>query len=150
MANIFSDVVAGLKWVGKEILTPFKAITKILTVGDDVKADAKTLLPEVVTLIGDVDALAIAAVKDGGAALSSAEKLTAAIVQAVSDVKALNISGEIKDVPTVEQAFTAFIAEVTSKSTWSDVLAAQAKLVADYDTLAASAKAAVAKLEADI
>ena len=149
MANIFSDVVAGLKWVGKEILTPFKAITKILTVGDDVKADAETLLPEVVTLIGDVDALAIAAVKDGGAALSSAEKLTAAIVQAVSDVKALNISGEIKDVPTVEQAFTAFIAEVTSKSTWSDVLAAQAKLVADYDTLAASAKAAVAKLESD-
>ena len=150
MANIFSEVAKGFEWLGKEILTPFKAVNKVVVVSDDVKEDAETLLPEVTTLIEDVDALAIASVKDGGAAISSAETLTAAIVKAATDAEAINIAGTLKDVPTVVAAFQAFIAEVTSKSTWSDVLAAQSKLITDYDTLGASAKTAVAKLEADV
>ena len=71
-------------------------------------------------------------------------------LKAATDAEAINIAGTLKDVPTVVAAFQAFIAEVTSKSTWSDVLAAQSKLITDYDTLGASAKTAVAKLEADV
>lgn len=150
MANVFGDVVAGLKWLGKEIITPFKAIDHIVTVSEDVKADAETLLPEITTLFADADALVVSSVKDGGAALGAVEKLTTAVIQAVSDAKAINITGEIKDVPEVSAAFTALVAEITSKSTWSDVLANLAKFIADYDALATSAKASLAKLEADV
>ena len=148
--SIFSEVAKGFTWLGKEILTPFGAVKKAIVLSDDLKADAETLLPQVTVLVEDVDALAVAAVKDGGAAVSVAETLVAAIVKTATDADAINIAGALKDVPAVVAAFEAFIAEVTAKSTWSDVLTAQAKLITDYDTLGASAKTAVAKLQADV
>jgi len=83
-------------------------------------------------------------VKDGGAALTSAAKLTAAIVLAAEN-KALSIA----DDEAVVTAFEAFITEVTTKGNWSDILTAQQKLVIDWDTFGAAAEAALKKLDAD-
>jgi len=144
MANIFSEMVKGFSWLGKEIVDAPAQIKRVLTIADDVKADAATLLPEVVTVIDDVDAVAVAAVKDGGAALSDADQLGVAILLAAQQ-DGVNIASDAAVVTALE----AFIRQVTTSSNWSDLIAANKKLVADYDTLGASAKAALRQLEAD-
>jgi hypothetical protein len=143
MANIFSEVVKGFEWLGKEIADAPAQVKKVLTIANDVKADAATLLPEVVTVIDDVDAVAVAAVKDGGAALSDAESLGAAIV-AAAQKDGVDIASDL----AVVTAFEAFIKQVTTSSNWADLVAANKKLVTDYDALGASAKAALEQLEA--
>jgi len=145
MANVFSEIAKGFVWLGKEIVDAPAQIGKVLTIADDVKADAQTLLPEVVTVIGDVDAVALAAVKDGGAALTDADALAAAIVSAAQK-DGLDIASD----EAVVTAFGAFIKQVTTSSNWSDLIAANKKLIADYDVLGASAKAALEQLEAAV
>jgi hypothetical protein len=142
--NIFSEIAKGFIWIGKAIADATKWIPRIVTITEDVGQDAEQLIPQATTVLLDVDDLALAAVKDGGAALTSAAALTAAIV-AAAESNALNIAED----EAVVTAFEAFIKEVATKSTWSDVITAQQKLVADWDTFGAAAEAALKKLEAD-
>jgi len=142
MANIFSEVVKGFTWLGKEIVDAPAQIKRVLTIANDVKADAGTLLPEVVTVIDDVNAVAIAAVRDGGAALTDADTLGAAILTA-----AQKDGVDIASDAAVVTALEAFIRQVTTSSNWSDLIAANKKLVTDYDLLGAGAKAALEQLE---
>jgi hypothetical protein len=147
--NVFSKDVAGLEWLGKEIVQVGAMLPRVVTVVDDVDGDAQTVLPELVTVVDDVDALAVAAVKDGGACLSAAETLTAAIMAEAEDAETSNIPAAIAGAPGVVAAFEAFVTEVTTKGTWADVLSAQSKLVTDYDKLGTTVKAAIVKLEQD-
>lgn len=142
--KLFSDIIKGLEWLGKEIATGLKWIPRVITITEDVGEDAATLLPQATNVLEDVDALALAAIKDGGACLASAETLTAAIVTAAK-ADALNIPND----EAVVAAFTAFITEVTTKSTWSDLLTAQQKLVTDWDKFGSASMAAIRKIEAD-
>ena len=142
MANIFSEIVKGFTWLGKEIVDAPAQIKRVLTIANDVKADAGTLLPEVVTVIDDVNAVAIAAVRDGGAALTDADTLGAAILTA-----AQKDGVDIASDAAVVTALEAFIRQVTTSSNWSDLIAANKKLVTDYDLLGAGAKAALEQLE---
>jgi hypothetical protein len=143
--NIFSEVVKGLTWVGKELAIVPDWIKKVVTVTNDVEKDAEILLPETVLIIEDVDALVVAAVKDSGSAITSAENLVAAITTAAK-ADALNIS----DDEAVLVAFRAFISEVTTSSNYVDVIAAEKKLVVDFDGFKGDAVAALQKLEADV
>jgi hypothetical protein len=143
--NIFSEVVKGLTWVGKELAIVPDWIKKVVTVTNDVEKDAEILLPETVLIIEDVDALVVAAVKDSGSAITSAENLVAAITTAAK-ADALNIS----DDEAVLVAFKAFISEVTTSSNYVDVIAAEKKLVVDFDGFKGDAVAALQKLEADV
>lgn len=142
--KFFSDIVNGLKWVGKELAGVTSWIPKVVKIVDDVDEDAAQLLPQVVTVFEDVDGLVVAAVKDGGSCITAAEALTAAIITAAT-LDALNIASDM----AVAAAFETFIDEVKSKGTWTDVLTALKKLTTDWDTFGANAKAAIAKLEAD-
>jgi hypothetical protein len=143
--NIFSEVVKGLTWVGKELAIVPDWIKKVVTVTNDVEKDAEILLPETVLIIEDVDALVVAAVKDSGSAITSAENLVAAITTAAK-ADALNIS----DDEAVLVAFKAFISEVTTSSNYVDVIAAEKKLVVDFDGFKGDAVAALQELEADV
>jgi hypothetical protein len=143
--NIFSEVVKGLTWVGKELAIVPDWIKKVVTVTNDVEKDAEILLPETVLIIEDVDALVVAAVKDSGSAITSAENLVAAITTAAK-ADALNIS----DDEAVLVAFKAFISEVTTSSNYVDVIAAEKKLVVDFDGFKGDAVAALQRLEADV
>jgi hypothetical protein len=142
--NIFKDIVAGFKWIGKAIADVTKWIPRVILITEDVGEDAKTLLPQATTVLLDVDALALAAVKDGGEALTKAAALTTAIIAAAED-KGINI----KEDEAVVSAFDAFISDVTTKSTWNDIITAQQKLVTDWDNFGAAAEAALKKLDAD-
>lgn len=144
MKNPFTAIVSGLTWIGKELANVGEWVPKVVKIVDDVEGDAQTLLPQVVTVFEDVDELVIAAIKDGGAVLTTAEALTAAIVVAAK-ADGLNIASDT----AVVAAFEAFITDVKNGATWTDVLVALKKLVADYDTFGADAKAAIAKIEAD-
>ena len=143
--NIFSEVVKGLTWVGKELAIVPDWIKKVVTVTNDVEKDAETLLPETVLLIEDVDALVVAAVKDSGSAITSAESLVEAITTAAKD-DAINIAED----EAVLVAFKAFISEVTTSSNYADVIAAEKKLVVDFDGFKGDAVAALQKLEAAV
>lgn len=142
--KFFSEIVNGFKWLGKELSIAPKWIQKVVTITSDVEEDAATLCPQLITLIADVDSVAVAVVKDGGAAFISVEALSVAILAAVSS-KGLNISQDA----AVVAAFQTFITEVTASGTWTDVLTSTKKLIADYDTFGATAKAALQKLEDD-
>ena len=144
MANIFTEIVKGLKWVGKEIGLLPKDIERVVAITDDVEADAATLFPELVTLVDDAGNLVTAAVKDGGEAITTANALVTAIVNA-AEVDGLNIA----DDTAVAAAFETFITNVRSSSTWADVITALKKMTTDYDTFAGDVKQALAKLEAD-
>lgn len=144
MNKLFSEIAKGLTWVGKELSKVADWLPKVVTVVDDVEVDATKVLPELVIVVEDVDKLALAAVQDGGSVITKAESLTAAIVMAATQ-DGLNIASD----SAVVAAFEAFIADVTSTSSWSDLLSALKQLVTDYDKLGATAKAEIEKLESD-
>jgi len=142
--NIFSEIVKGFIWIGKALADATKWIPRIVTITEDVGQDAEDLLPQATAVLVDVDKLALAAIKDGGSALTAAAALTAAIVTA-AEAEALNISAD----EAVVAALKTFIAEVTAKSTWNELLTALQKLVTDWDTFGAAAEAALKKLDQD-
>ncbi len=145
MANIFSDVVKGFEWLGKKIADVPGAIGRVVTIADDVKADSQTLLPEVVTVIGDVGTLAGAIVKDGGTAFTALRALSVAVMAAYAD-KGVNFTEDV----AVVAALKVFGEAVTAHGTWLDVMAAAETTATDFDKLGASAMAALKKLEADV
>jgi hypothetical protein len=144
MSNIFTEVVAGFEWLGKELVDAPAQIKSVISIVDDVKNDADTLFPDVTMLIDDVDAVATAAVKDSGAGVAAAEALVQAIV-AAAQADAINIPDDI----AVGTALKNLILVVTASGAFADVLAANKKLVTDYDTLGSDVKAAWAKLKTD-
>ena len=103
MANIFSDVVKGFEWLGKKITGAAGEIGRVISITSDVEADAKTLLPEVVTVIGDVGVLTGAIVKDGGAAFTELRVLSIAVPAAYA-AKGMNFSDDAA-VPTALKSF---------------------------------------------
>jgi hypothetical protein len=145
MSNFFQKIAAGFVWLGKSLVKVGDWLPKVVTLGDDVKEDAETILPQLVTVIEDVDTVSLTAIKDSGASLAAAEALVAAIVTAAK-ADALNIPAD----EAVAAAFSAFILDVTNKSNYADIIAAVQKLVSDYDTFGATAKAAIEKLEQDV
>lgn len=144
MTNIFSEIVVGFKWLGKEIVAVPSLLSKWVTLVDDVDSDADAILPEIVTLFDDVDAVCNTAVKDSGTVISDVEALIAAIT-AAAEVKGANI---LED-ETVVAAFSTFINQVTTSSNYADLLVALKKLVAQYDVVGTELKIAIAKLEKD-
>jgi len=145
VANIFSDAVKGFEWLGKKIVGATGAISRVVAVTKDVEADAGTLLPEVVTVIGDVDVLTGAIVKDGGTAFSALRTLSAAVLTAYA-AKGLDFAEDA----VVLTELKAFAAAVTAHGTWLAVIDAGEKTATDFDKLGASATAALKKLEADV
>lgn len=143
--KFFTEIVAGLKWVGKELALVPNWINKVVATTGDVEKDAVTLLPEIVLVVQDADALVLAAVKDSGADLTAAEALVAAITTA-AQADGINIL----DDEAVVTALKAFVTQVTTTSNYADILAAIKKLVVDFDTFKGDAAAALQKLEADV
>jgi hypothetical protein len=143
--NPFVEIAAGVEWVGKEIAHVAEWVPKVVTIVNDAEADAETLLPQAVKVFEDADRVALAAIKDSGAAIADAEALCAAIVLAAK-ADGLNIAND----EAVIAAFRAFVSQVTSKSNYIDLLSAVKTLVTDYDTFGASAKAAIDKMESDV
>jgi hypothetical protein len=145
MTNIFSDVVKGFEWLGKHIADVPGAIKRVITIADDVQADSQTLLPEVVTVIGDVGTLAGAIVKDGGTAFTALRTLSVAVMAAYAD-KGVNFTEDMAVVTELK----VFGEAVMAHGTWLDVISAGETTAKDFDTLGASATAALKKLEADV
>ncbi len=144
MNKFFQKIASGFVWVGKELAAAGTWVPKVIRIVNDAEKDAQSLLPQAVTVFEDVDAVALSAIKDGGSALLSADNLVTAIV-AASKVDGLNIAAD----EAVGVALKSFIQEVTSKNTWTTLMWSMKKLVSDWDEFGASAKAAIAKLEAD-
>jgi hypothetical protein len=145
VANIFSDVVKGFGWLGKKIVGVPSAVDRVIAVTKDVEADAGTLLPELVTVIGDVETLTTAIVKDGGTAFSALRRLSEVVLAAYA-AKGLDFSEDA----LVLTEFKAFGTAAMAHGTWLDVIAAEEKTATDFDKLGASATAALKKLEADV
>lgn len=142
--NVFAKVVTGLKWVGKDIAKVFVWGPKIIKITEDVEGDAHTLLPQAVQVFTDVDVLVIAAVKD------SAQDLSALNVLVLSIEQAAQASGiDVAKDEAVLAAFEGLVKQIGTKSTYTDVLSAMAKLVTDWDAFGASAKTALEKIKAD-
>lgn len=139
-----TDVKIGLVWLGKEVKKVVEWVPKVVKLTDDIEQDAQTLFPQALLVFEDVEDLALAAVKDGGHVVSAAQVLGLAIAEAV-EAKMLNIA----DDEAVVAAFKGFVQNAIQHGNWLDVLNALAKLTQDYDQFGATAKAAIAKLEAD-
>ncbi len=142
--NIFSDVVKGFEWLGKKITGAAGEIGKVISITTDVEADAKTLLPEVVTVMGDVGALTGAIVKDGGAAFTELRALSEAVLAAYA-AKGMDFA----DDAAVLAALKSFGEAVSAHGSWLDVISSGETLATDFDKLGASASAALKKLEVD-
>jgi hypothetical protein len=149
MANPFTEIVAGLKWLGSKIAKVADWLPKVITLADDVDADATTVLPELTAVVEDADALAVAAVKDGGAALAATATLVAQIEAEATTASSGNFIAALENSQTLLTAAEAWWSAVVSHGSYSDVIAAEQKLVKDYDTFGATAKTAVEKLEAN-
>jgi hypothetical protein len=145
VANIFSDVVKGFEWLGKKVAGAPSEIDRVVAVTQDVQADAKTLLPELVTVIGDVEALTTAIVKDGGTAFTALRTLSEVVLAAYA-AKGLDFSEDA----LVLTELKAFGTAVMAHGTWLDVIEAEEKTATDFDKLGASATTALKKLEADV
>lgn len=149
MKNPFTEIVAGLEWLGKKIVAVADWLPKVVKIADDVDSDATTVLPELTTVVEDVDALAVAAVKDGGAALTATATFVAQIEAEATTAGSGNLLAAIQNSPALLTAAENWWSAVVAHGNYSDVISAEQKLVADYDKLGATAKAAIAKLEAE-
>jgi hypothetical protein len=149
MSNIFTEVVTGLKWLGNKIVTVSEWLPKVVKLANDVDGDAETVLPDLTTVVEDVDSLAVAAVKDGGAVLTATATLVAQVEAEATTASSGNFLAAIENSPALLKAAEAWWSAVIAHGSYSDVIAAEQKLVADYDKLGATAKAAIAQLEAD-
>ena len=149
MSNPFAVIASAFTWLGKEIVKVSDWLPKVVELVDDVEEDTETVIPELTTVVEDVDALALATVKDGGVALTATAALVAAVEAEATTAASGNIVAAIQNAPAVATAFEQWIAAVTSHGTYSDIITAEQKLVVDYDKFGASAKAAIQKLESD-
>lgn len=145
MFNPFTKIVEGLEWVGQHVGLIPKELEKVITVAEDVNADAETLCPQAIALIGDTTQLAEACVKDSGVAIEAFGTLSAAITTAIA-AKGLNFAAD----ESVAAAVEAFGKAIVDHGTWEDVINGLHKTVADAGQFGASAKAALAKLEVDV
>jgi hypothetical protein len=135
MGNVFTEVVKGLEWVGEEVVKPFEDTKKIITIVEDVEADAATLLPDAIGVVDGAGELVLAAVKDGGVVVEDVASL-------VADARAGNIEASI-------EAFRTLISDTTKASTFADVLGSVSKLTTAYDKFASDGKNALKKLKQD-
>jgi hypothetical protein len=117
---------------------------KLVKVADDVDQDAKTVLPEVITVIDDVDKLVVAAVKDAGMSFQTLEDLINSIVLA-AEQGGMNFASDAD----VMAKFQAFANTIKADGNFHDVMVGLRTLSADYGKLGSSVKAALAQLEAD-
>ena len=146
---LFSEIAQGLVWLGKEVIAVKDWIQKVVKTADEVEQDAATLLPQTVILIEDVESIANAAMTTVGEDLSSLQVLVSAIEQLTAN----NPLEEVEELITnsaVQAALKGVMKQVFGKATYSTLLAAVGKLVTDYDTFGAAAKAAIARIEADV
>jgi hypothetical protein len=146
---LFSEIAEGLVWLGKEIVAVKDWIQKVVKTTDEVEKDAATLLPESVVVFEDVEAVCTAAVTTAGQDLSALQTLVAAI----EEITANNPLEEVEELVTnaaVQAALTGVMKQVFAKTTYSTLLTAVGKLVTDYDTFGADAKAAISRIEADV
>lgn len=142
--KILTDVVNGLKWIGAEAAKAIEFVPKVVKITEDVKQDAGTLLPAAVQVFTDVEQLGLAAVKDGGAMVSSLQVLGLSIAEAAS-AKLTNISED----EAVIAAFKAVVVQAETSGNWVDVMNALATLTKSWDEFGAASKAALAQIEAD-
>lgn len=141
--SIFDKIKNGLEWFGKEIGKGLAFLPKVIVLAQDVEGDAKQILPQVLVVITDAGALAIAVAKDSGVFLTAFAVLAAAITAAVAS-KALSITAD----EAVVAAFENFCAKFKSQDV-ADVVTALDKLVTAVKALDAMGLAALQKLEKD-
>ena len=141
--NIFAKIAAGLAWFGKRIGQGIAFVPKVIKLTGDAEAAAKEILPQVLLVIQDAGALAIATAKDGGVFLTAFAALCASITVAIAS-KALNITAD----EAVVASFEAFCTKFNSSDV-QDIVTAWEKLVADVHALDAMGVTALKKMEAD-
>ena len=136
MSNPFTEVVAGLKWLGKEIGEAFGFIKKVEVAYHDLEADAKVDLPLGAKVLQDAVDLSKTAVADGG-------KLVEDMASLIADAKSLNISAAVT-------AFETLVSDADNaaklQALWSQFQA----FVQTVDTFGADGEAQVKKLIADV
>jgi len=141
--NIFQKIAPGLEWFGKEIGKGIAFLPKLITLADDVDADAQVVLPQTITVVEDAAALAAAAAKDSGKFMVDFAALAGAVGLAIA-AKAVSISADAGVVAAVEKFAADF-----NQANVQDILTAWDKLAADVKTLDATLLAELPKLEAD-
>jgi hypothetical protein len=145
MSNPFAFVGKALKWLGKEIGDAATWFPRIVKTVDDVETDIPEDFPLLITVLNDVEALGLASIKDGMGIFVSLEALITVIKNA-SAVDGLNVATDEQVVMQVKN----FIAEVTSKASYSDVISAVGKLITDYDSMKAAVVGQLQTLESDV
>lgn len=141
--SIWDKIKNGLGWFGKEIGKGIAFLPKLIVLADDAEAAAKTILAQVLLVVQDAGALAVALAKDSGVFLTAFAALAAAITAAVAS-KALSITAD----EAVVAAFENFCAKFKSDDV-ADVVTALDKLVSDVKALDAMGIVALNKLEKD-
>jgi hypothetical protein len=141
--SIFARIAAGLEWFGKEIGKGLAFLPKIIVLANDAEQSAKEIVPQVLKVIQDAGALAVAVAKDGGVFLTAFAALAAAITVAIAS-KALSVTAD----EAVVAAFENFVSKFKSEDV-ADVITALDTLVSDVKTLDAMGLAALKKMEAD-
>lgn len=141
--SIFDKIVAGAEWLGKTIGKGLAAVPKIIRLTEDAEEAAHDALPQVITVVEDAGALAIAATKDSGKFLVALAGLSKAVAAAGAD-KGVNISAD----KTVVTAFEQLVADFDEANV-SDILTAFHKLVTDAQALDSTVLVALDKMKAD-
>lgn len=143
MSNIFTKILNGLEWFGKEIGKGLAQLPKIIRLTEDAEQAAQEAIPQVVAVIQDAGELVTATAKDSGIFLKSLAALSASVSSAIA-AKALNITAD----EAVATAFESFVKDFNASNV-QDVLAAWDKLATDTKALDATVLAALKKLEQD-
>lgn len=143
MKSIFSKLLRGVTWFGKEVGKAFADLPKIIRLTEDAEEAAQDAIPQVVAVIQDAGELVTASAKDSGVFLVKLAALASAIDAAIVG-KALNISAD----ESVVAAFEDFVKTFNAQNV-ADVLTAWDKLAADTKTFDATMLAALEKIRKD-
>lgn len=141
--NIFTKILHGLEWFGKEIGKGLAQLPKIIRLTEDAEQAAEHAIPLVTAVIVDAGELVTASAKDSGAFLKSFAALSAALSTAIAG-RALNISAD----EAVAVAFENFVKTFNAENV-QDVIAALDKLATDTKALDATVLAALEQIRKD-
>lgn len=142
MSNPFSVFKKVFVWLGKEIGDAATWLPKLISKITGIEKDIPEDIGAIVSVLNDVEAIAAASVKDSSGLFSGLEEFITAVTAAYKS-DGLNILSD----EAVISAVKTLVAEVTSKSTWEDVVTALGKLLTDYDTLKGQIATQLGELE---
>lgn len=143
--TFFEDILRGAAKPVVYVVHAAENLPKVITLVDDARTDATSVIPQTATLVGDVEAIVVTGGKDAAAFLAASKVVWGALAPALASGGA-NIA---VDIAAVTEALEQIRPLLGDSKDFSNIIPLFQKLFTDYGVFQASLKVELQQLETD-